>query len=296
LTIRQPRHVQIVARILMFASIVICAGYLIAVLMLWTGKVSFGDVALWLSTVGNSSAGNGDFVFDSTTGRIFYKGALYIAIALIFFVFQKGRAGKVAALLIAPSLIVIGTRGFYLALFFIGLLYLVIGPIRMVKKAALILPVVLLGSLLLSWLFLLAGNKSESNDVRVATVQQALDRTDTLTVLVGNGFGLGVPMRPIHFEISYLEILYKQGAPGLCWWGAAFVLLVIQFRRALRCGHSRLAYPFFLSCIFIAVESFTNPYLNSPIGLTFVTAAVACLGVLGHSQFRAMTNDSSIRL
>jgi hypothetical protein len=291
LTIRRPQQVQIVARILTFAPIVICVGYLLAVAMLWSGRLSFGEVARWLSTLGNSSAGNGDFFFDETTGRIFYKGALYLVISLFFFFFQKGLAGPVAALLIGPSLFVVGTRGFFLALFLTGLLYLVIGPIRIIKKAALILPVILLGSLLLPRVFLLAGNKNESDNIRIAVVQQALDRTNLLTVLVGNGLGVGVPMRPVHMEISYLEIFYKQGVLGLCWWAAAFFLLLIQFRRALRNGDNRLAYPFFLSCIFIAIESFTNPYLNNPIGLTFMTAAVVCLGVLGHRNVGPKSYD-----
>jgi hypothetical protein len=286
LTIRDLRHVQIARRILMFASGVICGGYLLAMALLLSGKLNFVDMAVWLTNVGNS-----DFLIDESTGRVFYKGALYIGIAAIFFLFREGPWSKLAAFLTLPALVVVGARGFFLGLFLTGLLYLAIGPIRIVKKVTLILLVILVGSAVLSGVSFLVGDRTTSNTTRIVIVQQALDRIDLLTAVVGNGLGVGVPMRPAHMEISYLEILYKQGALGLCWWGAAFLFLLTQFRRALRSGHGRLAYPFFLSGIFIAFESFTNPYLNNPIGLTFMTAAVACLAVLGRTDSRTMTYD-----
>jgi hypothetical protein len=279
LTIRTPRQIAIVIRAIMVASAVIAGVYLYIMVGLWTGRLSYAGLMAWLDPLGN-----GDFMFDASTGRVFYKGAIYLCIALIFFLFQRGRWAKVAALLIVLNLIAIGTRGFFLALSLTGLLYLLIGRIRTMRKLALFLPFVLAGALLLPKLFLLAGDRSDSNRERMVTMSQAFDRTNIVTTMVGNGFGIGVPERPEHMEISYLEIFYKQGIVGLCWWVALLVLLVLRFRKAIGWTDPRRCYPFFLASIFIAIESFTNPFINNPIGMTFVTLSLACLNVYGSNN------------
>jgi hypothetical protein len=223
--------------------------------------------------------GNGDFMFDESTGRVFYKGAIYLGISLIFFLFHRKRWGKLAALLMMLNLVAIGTRGFFLALFLTCLCYVVIGPIRTTRKFVLFIPVVLAGGLLLPRLFMLAGDRSDSNRIRIVTANQVLDRTNAVTTIIGNGFGFGVPERPDHIEIVPLEIFFKQGVAGYSWWIALFATLIVRFRRALLRGESRYAYPFFLSCVFIAIESCTNPFINNPIGMTFFVLALACMGV-----------------
>jgi hypothetical protein len=279
LTIRTPKNIAMVIRAIMVASAVITCAYLCITVGLWTGHLTYAALMVWLEPLGN-----GDFMFDASTGRVFYKGAIYLCIALIFFLFQRGRWAKVAALLMVLNLIAIGTRGFFLALSLTGLLYLLIGRIRTIRKVALFLPLVLAAALLLPKLFLLAGDRSDSNRERIVTINQAFEHTNILTTIVGNGFGIGVPERPEHMEISYLEILYKQGIVGLCWWSALLVMLVLRFRRAIRWADPRRSYPFFLSSIFIAIESFTNPFINNPIGMTFVTVSLACLNVYGSND------------
>jgi len=281
LTIQSYRQVVNVARVMMIAPLAIVAAYLGIMLSLWTGRVHYADLADWLGTLGN-----GDFMFDESMGRVFYKGAIYLGIALFFFLFHRRSAAKIGAMFMILNLAVIGTRGFFLALFLTGVLYVFIGPIKTPKKISLLLPLILAGVILLPKVFMLAGNRGESDLERVVTVRQVLDRTNVLTVIGGNGFGIGVPERPEHMEIVYLEILYKQGLIGMCWWGTLFAVLVIRFYNSLVRGNSRLAYPFFLGCAFVAFESFTNPFIDNPIGMTFVTISLACLNVLGVTDNR----------
>ena len=280
ITVRNEKQVMRVIHIIMVASGVITCMYIAIVLSLWTGYVTYANLASWLGSLGPST-GMGDFLFDESTKRVFYKGAIYLAIALIFFLFRRGRWAKIAALFMILNLIAIGARGFFLALFLTGCFYVLIGPIRTTRKVSLILPMVLIGALLLPKLSLLAGDRSESNRVRIVTLNQVLGRTNLATTIVGDGFGFGVPERPEHMEIVPLEIFLKQGLIGLCWWGALFTTLIVRFRSALRQGNAELAYPFFLSSVFIAVESCTNPFINNPIGMTFVTLALTCLSILG---------------
>ncbi len=223
-------------------------------------------------------------MFDPSTDRVFYKGAIYLGIALIFFLFQRKRWAKIASLLMVLNLIAIGSRGFFLALFLTAFVYVLIGPLQTTRKVFLILPVILAGALLLPRLFLLAGNRGESNREREVTINQVYDRTSALTVFVGNGFGVGVPERPEHMEIAPLEIFYKQGLVGLCWWGVFCGYVIVSFRNALRSEHPDLAYAFFLSFVFIAIESCTNPFINNPIGMTFVVLALTCLNVLSSDK------------
>jgi hypothetical protein len=278
LTIRNKKHVAIAVRIILLASVVIVGVYIVIVFSLLTGHVSYADLAMWLGSLGPSS-GMGDFLFDVSTERVFYKGSIYLAIALIFFLFQRKSWARIASLFMVLNLIAIGSRGFFLALFLTGFIYVLIGPLRVTTRVALILPVLLAGVILLPKLFLLAGNRTDSNMQRVVTIDQVVERTNILAVFEGHGFGVGVPERPEHMEIVPLEIFYKQGLIGLCWWGIFCGYIVVAFRKSIRHGNPDLAYPFFLSFVFIAIESCTNPYINNPIGMTFVVLALTCLNI-----------------
>jgi hypothetical protein len=283
LTIRNKKHVTIVVRIIMVASAVITFVYILIVGGLLTGRVTYADISSWLGNLGPSS-GMGDFMFDTSTDRVFYKGAIYLGIALIFFLFRRKRWAKIASLFMVLNLIAIGSRGFFLALFLTAFVYVLIGPLRTTRKVLLILPVILAGAVLLPRLFLLAGNRNESNREREVTIDQVYDRTSALTISVGNGFGIGVPERPEHMEIVPLEIFYKQGLVGLCWWALFCGYVIVSFRNALRSEHTDLAFAFFLSFVFIGIESCTNPFINNPIGMTFVVLALTCLNVLSSDK------------
>jgi hypothetical protein len=42
----------------------------------------------------------------------------------------------------------------------------------------------------------------------------------------------------------------------------------------------QLVYPFLLSSVFVLVESFTNPFVNNPIGMSMLVMSLACLAAL----------------
>jgi len=121
--------------------------------------------------------------------------------------------------------------------------------------------------------------KQESDSVRITTASQVMDRITPLTVILGNGFGVGVEERPVHMENSYLEIFHKQGVLGLLWWGSMFFFLIVRYRKARRVNHE-YAQPLFLSSCFVAFESLTNPFINNPIGIFIWLIALVGLDVL----------------
>lgn len=102
------------------------------------------------------------------------------------------------------------------------------------------------------------------------------------SVLIGHGFGQGVPSRPIHMEVSYLEIFHKQGLLGLGLWIGLMVALwrrfYAQVGARLRAIHYQSeAFAFFISATFMFVISFTNPFINSPMGLGMLALALVVL-------------------
>jgi hypothetical protein len=278
LTIRTKGEVVTVIRIIFASSLAMCAGYAIMLGALWRGLVSPLDLYTLLTNVGN-----GDFMYDGLTWRVFYKGSLYLAIGVILFAFGKGRWARMGLIVSFVFLVLTVTRGFLLALFLVILLYALIRPAPHVTKIAYSIVLLICGFLGLYATFGLVGPRTESDSVRLTTISQVADRITPLTLIVGNGFGVGVPERPEHMEIAYLELLHKQGLIGLAWNGALGMLLAMRFRRAVKSGSQRLAYGLFLSGVFVFLESLTNPFINNPIGMSAVLICLAGLRALANS-------------
>ncbi len=257
------------------AAAIMAAGYGVLIGSILSGAVSFKALYIWLTTVGGD-----DFIFEGTGGKVFYKGALFIAIALIFLLFKKQRAAKIGSLFLFLSLFVVGVRGFFLALTLCGVIYVLIGPIKTIKRLIFLAGSVLAALIVLPHIFALSGDKGASNSDRIVTTFQVSSRVTIPSFFVGHGFGIGVPIRPEHMENVYLEIFHKQGIVGLLWWGALVVTLIARFAKAVKAGNQDLAYPLFLSAMFICAESATNPFLNNPIGMYPFLICFASLGVL----------------
>jgi hypothetical protein len=278
LTIRTKRQVMLIVHIIVFAAIVIAAVSTAIMASIWFRIVSFGALYGWLRSTGGE-----DFVFEGVTGRVFYKGVIFIGIALFFLLFQNGRWSKAVAALLLLALFFIGSRGLFVSLAACALLHALIGPMSTLKKIGVGGAVILLATMLLPVLFSMAGDKTESNAVRLTTISQVLENTGAASAIIGHGFGIGVPERPAHMEITYLEIFQKQGVVGLLWWAALLAMMASRLRRAIALGNKNLAYPLFLSSAFIAFESATNPFLNNPIGMYPLIFALVALGILSHA-------------
>jgi len=274
-TIRSKLEINLVIRIIVFAAIVMAVGYAAIIILLMLRIVPFLALYGWINVVGSN-----EFVFEGVNGRVFYKGALFIAIAIIFLVFKNNRWSKVVASFLFLSLFVVGTRGFFLALALAAILYILIGPMRAVKKLDYGFIVILIASISLTLIFSLFGDKTASNAPRIDTMSQVLDRINPVSIIVGHGFGIGVPAKPEHMEIIYAEIFHKQGVIGLLWWTSIIAIMAIRLRKAIKNGNQNLAYPLFLSAVFVVLESATNPFLNNPIGMYPFIISFVGLGVL----------------
>ncbi len=111
LTIRRKHEIFLVMRIIVFAAIVMAAGYMTIIISLLLQIVSVGTLYGWITLNGGE-----DFVFEGETGRFFYKGVIFICIAIIFLAFQNRRRCKVIAGILLLTLFFVGSRDLFLAL------------------------------------------------------------------------------------------------------------------------------------------------------------------------------------
>lgn len=123
----------------------------------------------------------------------------------------------------------------------------------------------------------LFGNKSYSDEGRFRQLKEVAGQTNLSSIFIGHGFGNGIPSRPIHMEISYLEIFHKQGLLGLLFWTYLLWLLYQKYRKATPGG---MRDAFFFGSLFIYLQSLTNQYINNPIGLSLVLLSLVCLDQL----------------
>jgi hypothetical protein len=279
MTMRTVRHLQLVIKIIKAAALIMTVGYASVLALLLSGMISFGTFYDWMS-----SGSDREFMFRGESGLFFYKGSLYIAIGLIFFAFDRGRMSWLAILAAIAALVATGTRGFFLALIEIVLVHALTGIGGRVRKLRYF--VVPCAGLALLLILLFSGqlvDKQESDSVRITTASQVMDRITPVTIILGNGFGVGVEERPVHMENSYLEIFHKQGVLGILWWGSMFFFLIMRYRKARRANYE-YAQPLFLSACFVAFESLTNPFINNPIGIFVWLIALVGLDVLSGSR------------
>jgi hypothetical protein len=281
MTMRTVSHLQLVIKIIKAAALIITAGYALVLVLLLSGLVSFPSFYDWMATV--SDPADGDFMFRGESGLLFYKGSLYIAIGLIFFVFDRGRKSWLATLVAIAGLVANGSRGFFFAIFAIVLVHALTGiGGHMRKLRYFVVPCAGLAMLLI---LLFSGqlvDKQESDHVRITTASQVMDRITPVSIIFGNGFGVGVEEKPTHMEDSFLEIFHKQGLLGFLWWGTMYFLLIMRYRKVRRANYE-FAQPLFLSACFVAFESLTNPFINNPIGIFVLLIVLVGLDVLSGS-------------
>jgi len=135
-------------------------------------------------------------------------------------------------------------------------------------------------TVVLAWPYVLFNrDKLDSDYIRMETLEQVIDATSPLSLAIGNGLGVGVQNRPVHMEVAYLEMFHKQGLVGLLWITSVFAVLCTRYVKARHANHP-YAEPLFLSALFVAIESVTNPFINNPIGICVWIIALVGLDVI----------------
>jgi hypothetical protein len=123
----------------------------------------------------------------------------------------------------------------------------------------------------------LLGDRKFSDNERKQQFIQVANAATLPTAVWGHGFGTGVESRPVHMEISYLEIFHKQGIIGIACWIIILFSLVKSYKSLP--SKSGMSNAFFLAALFVFFQSLTNQYINNPIGLGMILISMVSLDV-----------------
>jgi len=308
LVLRDPSARRITAHLFRWLGLAMAVGYLFF-WVLWQSQL----LDAWAFYQRTESMG--EFFFRGNMG-FFYKGFVFFPVALFFWEITENKGKRWFQILIYAAILLTFTRAIWLILLFFplhalwinrgqnrwawfALLLMLAGPWLVEKgvvetRSERDFPAVK-GALYPNqdylnqypypqWQRTIAfafgqgiTNRQYSMMERFVQIDEVVQRIGPSSIVLGHGFGIGTPLKPVHMEISYLEIFHKQGLTGLMMWGILFAALWIQFRRSTvmpiveRGLSTALLHSFFL----IFALSFFNPFINSPMGLAVLSLGIA---------------------
>ena len=237
---------------------------------------------------------SGSFMFRGVGSSLFYKGFVYLPIGALGFFWRKQYFWMALTTL---AIYFTYTRGLYILLAF-GLLafYLRTHEVNLIKIVGLMLVFLLLYEIaevfeVFHFDDTYLENREESDSVRFITIEQVFDRITWWSFFIGHGFGQGVPERPAHMEISYLDIFHHQGILGVAFW-IAFLAALLRYGSSVAKQYKEEAAFFMTAALMIYLQSCFNPYLNNSIGMSIVLLAfVICYRL---SQDEYFTSRSTV--
>ncbi|MBB6127047.1 hypothetical protein [Mucilaginibacter lappiensis] len=269
-SINDVKDIHFIIKLLKFSSIVLVIFHLI----FYAAYLIFNDFAVLYAAINSQQGDNTVFFFKGESGFLNYTGDLYLCIGFIVWEqYHEGKLTKYLALLgITLAIILTGTRGLIFALgatYFIKLLILKFNYKSIIY--------IIMGVAFVIGMYLKIkddiGDKEDSDRIRYETINQVIENVSPVSVLIGHGFGIGVPIRPDHMEISYLEVFHKQGFLGLGYYLLLFIIAYIEYKKDS--GKNKIG--FFMFVIFVYFLSFTNPYVNHPLGISIISIAIVCM-------------------
>ena len=237
---------------------------------------------------------SGSFMFRGIGSSLFYKGFVYLPIGALGFFWRKQYVWMALSIL---AIYFTYTRGLYVLLAF-GLLafYLKTHEVNIFKIVGLMLVILLLYEVaevfeIFQFDDTYMENREESDSVRLITIDQVFDRITWWSLLIGHGFGQGVPERAAHMEISYLDIFHHQGLFGLSFWVALFIA-ILKYGNSVAGKYKEEAAFFMTASMMIFLQSCFNPYINNSIGVSITLLAfVICYRL---SQDEYFTSRSTV--
>lgn len=289
LKIRTAKDLDGVIDIIKISSVGLSAAYILAEILILSGYL---DGSMLYEITFDS----GEFVFRNDYAFV-YKGFLFSSIGLFFFLFDDKSKSKykyfvriLCSILVVVSIFMTYTRGLVISLAgsaFLGYLLFLVGSKKVVKSFffaafGVIVAFLLTDALASAISDVRASNQGESDIIRLETIEEVFSMLSPLSIFIGHGFGVGVPTRPIHMEISYLEIFHKQGFLGLSFYFFILVKIVRDFLRVIRsefCSNVLKMHStaFISSTIFVYLQSGTNPLLTNPIGISIIILSMLAL-------------------
>jgi len=289
--IDREERVELVVSLIKKSSLFLALAYIGLQGMFFLGRIDF----MWFYSYALNQISPSDFIFRGAQGLFFYKGFVYMVVGLIFWIHsEKSRWKNSSILIITVAMILTGTRGFILMFGFVyALFYGIPMLMRLNIKILLLAAVLAIGSIYFFGNFEI-GDKELSDSIRIQQLVQVVERINPISFFIGHGFGVGVPVREVHMEIGYLEVLHKQGILGLSLWALFFIFLYNAYSRAKNFISIRKS--FLLGICFVLLLSFTNPIFNNPIGISLFMIALASLKVLNKLAKKMPADEVNLKV
>lgn len=276
--LRDISMVERTARLIQKAGVTLAILYLIIVTLLTTNVI---DTTLFYS-IANATT---EFKFRTET-LFFYKGFLYLGIALVFFVSLRNKNWKKWTFLLLMALSLTLTRGFLISTF-IALALLTVMHHR--SKFTFFAFAIATSISVFLFFYLtetnsdIAGNRLISNSQRIEDISFVLSNADAFTLVLGEGYGSLINDR-IGNENSFLWALWKLGFIGLIFWLLPFAICSYYFLKIRRVSRNNLAAGFYFGVILLYIQTATNPYINNPIGLSYLIIAIFSLRTIAFGR------------
>jgi hypothetical protein len=275
LALRSRRMVLRASVLVRVAGVVLAVGYIAFVTALAAGAIDYQTLYVFLTQ-------SDEFMFR-TESYFFYKGFLYLSIGTIFFLALRGWNSAMWLLLLTLALAMTLTRGLVLSTGFAALLLLVVQrrwkPLSIAIVAAASVGFFVWGYLP-SQQETLDASRDESNSQRVEDFKFIVENLRIRALFLGEGLGALINGR-VNIENTFLWAFWRLGFVGLVFWLTPLVICTSYFLRIPRLAADfPLACAFFFSTVVVYVQTMSNPYLNNPIGLSFVIVAVFSLRTL----------------
>jgi hypothetical protein len=287
LVLQSPTMVYKTSVLVRLAGVLLALGYIAVLALLAIGRLSILEVLPILTDSGEVIVRGENFLF--------YKGFLYLGLAIIFFVAIRGRFWRTLVILVGVALVLTLTRGFLLSVSVSVLLMLAAQGRRVVAGMALV--AVAIGAFIV-FIYVpslnekISSSQTESNTQRQQDFREIVDHVTPQSLLIGEGYGAMVNDR-FNIENTFLWAVWKLGVTGLLFWVMPLGLCAYYYLKIPnRSGHAT-ASAFFFGTVLVNFQTLTNPYLNNPIGLSFVIAAIFSLRTLS-KQAQAKLREAKV--
>ncbi len=240
-------------------------------LVLYCIFLKYSDIAILYNAINSAESNNTVFLFKGESGFVNYTGDIYLCVGFIVWEqYGKNSWLKLSVLLlIAIAIVLTGTRGLIVAL---AAVYFVKWLLLKFNYKSLFY--ISFGIIIVLAVYLNIkdniGDKVESDETRYEQIDEVKERITPLSFVIGHGYGVGIPVRPIHMEISFLEIFHKQGIIGLAYYAMVLLIAYLAYKRSGRENSMGL----YMCVLFIFFVSITNPYVNHPLGITVIAVAI----------------------
>jgi hypothetical protein len=308
--IRTRDDITLIAALFIVCGTLLALLYLLTLLSAKIGLVQYSNIFNFLHV-------SDEFIFRHTFDNqapfvgFLYKGAFYICVAAIFLIFDPFKITKIFGALTVVAVAMTLTRSLSLALCACILASVTLN--RNWLRAPMLLGQI--GLLVAVMIFAAHAenfaahaekglheapfenctshcNKPQStfqamqrplDSDRIEDMKFIWNQLDIPMLTIGRGLGSPIRGDRQRIELTYFEVLYKQGMPGLLVWFLLFAY-ILQLYRAVPAETKGFAVPLFLSSLFVFIATAATTFLTGSIGMGVVFISTASLLVLAQES------------